>query len=425
MKLFPLLALIVIVPGGLFGQQKMPGTPVVDLRQLIDEALQNNPEIHAARRKADAAHAKSAQSGLLDNPELTYMREEMPGFRWSQSEMQKIGFMQTVRFPSKLSSESEIAAFNAEHAHHNSREKELEVIAKLKSVYYELWFLQQSIALNKENARLMRQFVAIAKTKFGVGDASLQDVLKANVELSSIENQGSVLHQQEKSAQAMLVALLNRQHGDTLGIVVLSDSVEWRIAIESIERQALRSRPMLMHDSLTVEENRSMLSLAKNEYLPDFRIGVEYVTVPVGDFRGWSVSAGITLPFAPWTIGRAASKVEEASADVDASRATLRASRAMVLSNVRDLYFKAESAKRRFDMYRTAILPQARQSLNASLTAYQNGNTDFLMVIDAYRVFAELSSESLMSRTQFEQTVAELEREVGVKEIVSIERNEQ
>jgi outer membrane protein TolC len=176
---------------------------------------------------------------------------------------------------------------------------------------------------------------------------------------------------------------------------------------------------MLLHDSLMVDESRSMLSLAKLEYLPEFKLGVEYVNVPVGDFRGWSVSAGITLPFAPWTIGKAASRVEEASAGVGASSATLNASRNMVLSNVRDLYFRARSAKRQLDSYQTVILPQARQSLNASITAYQNGRTEFLMLVDAYRSLVELAMERLMVRMQLEQSVAELERQVGVQEVVS------
>jgi outer membrane protein TolC len=66
------------------------------------------------------------------------------------------------------------------------------------------------------------------------------------------------------------------------------------------------------------------------------------------------------------------------------------------------------------------ILPQAQQSLKASITAYQNGRTDFLMLFDAYRTLVELSMESLMVRMQFEQAVAELERQVGVPDIVSM-----
>ncbi|HCV42434.1 MAG TPA: hypothetical protein DGH68_03050 [Bacteroidetes bacterium] len=139
----------------------------------------------------------------------------------------------------------------------------------------------------------------------------------------------------------------------------------------------------------------------------------------MGDFRGWSIIAGVSLPFAPWTLGKANARVDEATATVSRSSATLNASRNMVLSNVRDFYFRSQSARSQLDSYRTVVLPQAQLSLKASLTAYQNGRTDFLMLIDAYRMLVELSTESLMVRMQFEQAKSELGRQVGVLDIVS------
>lgn len=190
MRFISMWMLLLLVSRGAYGQQQ---TITLDLHQLVDEVLRNNPEIHASLHQVDAVHAKVGQAGALDDPQLTYMREEMPGFRWNEASMQKIELMQMFRFPSKLSKETEIAEISVEHSHHEHYEKELEIITRLKSAYYELWFVQQSRALNQENSRLLQQFLSIAKTKFGVGDASLQDVLKANVELAKLENQEAVL----------------------------------------------------------------------------------------------------------------------------------------------------------------------------------------------------------------------------------------
>jgi outer membrane protein TolC len=85
----------------------------------------------------------------------------------------------------------------------------------------------------------------------------------------------------------------------------------------------------------------------------------------------------------------------------------------MVAGNIRDLYYKADAAKKQLDSYRQGILPQARQSLSASLTAYQNGATDFLMLMDAYRTQVNLTKEYFMARMQFEQAVTGIEREIG------------
>ena len=169
-----------------------------------------------------------------------------------------------------------------------------------------------------------------------------------------------------------------------------------------------------------IGESKTMLSMAKQEYLPDFKFGIERMTEPMGPFTGWSVSAGVTLPFAPWTLGKASARIDEADAAIIKSNASYTATRNMVASNIKDLYYKASGAKQQLDVYNSEILPQAKQSVQASLTAYQTGTTDFLMLIDAYRTLVNLSKEYFMTRMQFEQTVAALEREVGTQNLSDI-----
>ena len=169
-----------------------------------------------------------------------------------------------------------------------------------------------------------------------------------------------------------------------------------------------------------IDESKTMLSIAKQEYLPDFKFGIERMTEPMGPFTGWSVSAGITLPFAPWTLGKASARVDESEAAINKSKASYTTTRNMVASNIKDLFYKAEGTKQQLINYNSAILPQAKQSIQASLTAYQTGTTDFLMLIDAYRTLVNLSKEYFMTRMQFEQTIAELEREVGTQNLSDV-----
>ena len=398
----------------------LPEPTTLDINFLIAEALTNNPEIRAAELQMDVMASKVPQVRALDDPELTYMREEMPGFRWDEAMYSKLELMQMFRFPSKISAQGRIAEIQVEHAHHDHQEKILDVLGTLKSAYYELWFLQQNMVLNQENIRLMNQFSSIALTKYRVAQISQQDVLKAHIELAMLNNEQISLRQQELSAKAMLMAILNRAPKDTLGFAIIPDELSLVGSLDSLQRIALQVRPMLRHDSLTIVEAEAMRSLAKQEYIPDMKLGLEYVTGPVDGFRGWTVRAGITLPFSPWTLGKASARTDEANATIKRTTASYDASRNMVISSVSNLYYKAEAGKRRLDTYRMAIIPQARQSLTASLTGYETGRTDFLMLIDAYRTYVNLTKEYFMTRMQFEQTVALLEREVGVQDVSTL-----
>ena len=218
----------------------------------------------------------------------------------------------------------------------------------------------------------------------------------------------------------MLMALLNRAPKDTLGYAVIPEEISFNAQLDSLEQRAIQSRPMLIHDSLNVEENRTMLTLAKQEYIPDLKLGVEYLTSPLDGFNGWSLRAIITLPFAPWTLGKSSARVDEASASIRRATTTYTASRNMVLSSVQDLFFKAQSFKQQLNTYRVEIIPQVEQSVRASIAGYQTGTTNFLMLIDAYRTRVATTREYFMSRMQFEQTVADLEKEVGMQDISTV-----
>ena len=417
------LLFMLLVPARVLCQEDsilVPESQTLDLQFLVAEALMNNPDIHAALYQMDVMDAKIPQARSLDYPELSFQSEGMPGFKYDQAMYHREELMQMFRFPSKYSTQGKIAEIESEHAHHDHLERMNDVISRLKKAYYELWFVQQNMVLNQENIRLMKQFAQSARTRYGVGEVSQQDVLKAQVELAMLQNESISLRQQERSAKAMLMALLNRAPKDTLGYAVIPEEISFNAQLDSLEQRAIQSRPMLIHDSLNVEENRTMLTLAKQEYIPDLKLGVEYLTSPLDGFNGWSLRAIITLPFAPWTLGKSSARVDEASASIRRATTTYTASRNMVLSSVQDLFFKAQSFKQQLNTYRVEIIPQVEQSVRASIAGYQTGTTNFLMLIDAYRTRVATTREYFMSRMQFEQTVADLEKEVGMQDISTV-----
>lgn len=395
----------------------IPESAVVDIQLLIVEAMMNNPELRAALYRMDAEDARASSNGGVEPPRLKYMREMMPGFDWSEAMYSRIELMQMLKWPSKYSAERDLATLQSDHAHHDHLEKVNDVILRLKSAYAELWFIQQNIILERENARLLKQFSDIALTRYGSGTVSRQDVLKGLVEASTIGNEILSLRQQELSTKSMLMALLNRTQRDTIGFAVVSEEVKFDVQLDTLLALAMNTRPMLIHDSLTIDENKAMLTIAKKEYIPDVDVGLEHVNSPATGFTGWSVSATITLPFAPWSSAITSSRVDESSANIRSAAAAYDASKNMVIGAIKDSYFKATTAKQQLDNYRLLILPQAEQALNAALASYENGSADFLMLIDAYRLRVSLTKDYFMTRLRFEQSMALLEQQVGIQNL--------
>jgi len=163
-----------------------------------------------------------------------------------------------------------------------------------------------------------------------------------------------------------------------------------------------------------VEENRAMLSLARQGYLPDLALGVQYQNMRASDYDGWMLKAGVTVPVAPWSLFRQGAEVERAEAGVRKAEAVYRSSRTMLAASVRSLHARAEENLARLQAFDTEILPRARESLEAGLRGYQTGGADFLMLLDSYRVLVELRRERIMARMEYEQVLANLEWAAGL-----------
>ena len=385
-----------------------------ELHLLINETLANNPEIEAAFQKMEMTDQWIPQASSLSEPELTFKLMEIPGVQFSKAMYANVGLEQMVTYPSKLSTKKEIAYVQSEHAHHEHAEKILEVLTQLKSSYAMLWYARKVLQLNVENQELLQQVQKIAQTNYAAGRASQPEVLRVNIELERLKSEEASLQQEIASGEGMLRAILNRPNDAAIGTVELGTFTPVQLSYSELLAFAKEHRPMVIHDSLSIIESTLRISLMKQEYIPDFKLSLEYVTYPGQTRSTWTAMAGITIPFAPWTLNKASARVQEATSEEAMRRSMFKASSNMLTSLVRDAYAKVKSLEIKVQSFTLSILPQTEQSLNATLTEYRTGRTSFLMLLDTYKMYQEIKMESAMARMNYEQGIADLEHQVGV-----------
>ncbi len=390
---------------------------VVYLDSLITEAIQLNQEIRSSDLKWKIQIARIPQTSSLDAPSIEYMHEGFTGLKVSEPMYNRFKFMQMIPFPGKLSGEQSVGEIQAKRAYKDHLETISSVIANLKGAYAELWYIQQTIILLRENIQLMNQIAEITLTNYSVGKTLQQDVLKTGIELAKMENELSGYQSREPGIKAMLMSILNREPNDTLGTAVLPDTLQEIPPLSLLLQKALESRQMLQSDSLEIVENEAMYTLSRKDYLPDFTFSVEHLSSPMTGFQGWSVSAGITLPFIPWSRNKAASQIEESELGIQKARAMYASSKTMVLASTRDRYSQLQSLRHQLKQYQSSILPQARQVMQSSLSLYKSGAMDYLMVLDSFRSLTQLRMESIMLRMQFEQAQSQFEQITGIHDL--------
>lgn len=391
----------------------VPGTRLV-LPELIQEVLARNSELVAARKQWEAASQRITQARSLDDPTLSVTLFNVPQtFNVTQTQNSIFGFSQSFPFPGKLALKGDVASRSAEMTEQAVRAKERELVARLKQAYYDLFLTHKAIQIHHEQVELLGQFVEITTAKFRTGKGSQADVLKAQVELSMLFQQLPVLEQRRETAEAMLNTLLDRDSTSPLGIPQEPSQIPLDKTLDDLHRLALNDRPELKAAALAVQRNEQSRALAKRQYYPDFNVAFQrFQNFQAND--GFGAYVALSIPFAFWTKPKYDAGVQEAAAAVSAARAQQHTLENLTRFQVKDLLARLRATDQVAMLYRTTILPQAEQSLEAARVGYRAGKAGFLDLIETQRAWRGFQLEYLKALVDRQLRLAELEQVVGV-----------
>jgi len=405
---------IIMLAAHSFGQ---PGKVVV-LDSLIAEALQNNPQLKAARHQTAAASSRVKQATAWDAPEIGVEFYQTPvqsfpnPFR-DQMEYDYY-FQQMFPFPGKLSAMGKMASSSAEMAGQDYFALERRIIKELKSAYYELYLVQRKISINVENQELMRKFTEIAAKLYQVGMGKQPDLLRAQTELSSLITEGLNLQREKRVIEAMINTLLSRSADQPLGYVpdIGTHLPLWNYV--QLQPLALENRPELKAMSYGIAMAKAELSLAKREYYPDLMGRVMYKDMANTSNDFWSAMVGVNVPLAFWSSRKYTAKTEETEVLVRKAEEEFANMKNMTLFEVQDALVRVQTNQNLVTLYKNTVIPQAEQTLQSTIAAYQTGKTEFLMLIDAYRMLLMAKLDYHMSVMNYMSSQAQLEQSVGL-----------
>lgn len=212
----------------------------------------------------------------------------------------------------------------------------------------------------------------------------------------------------------MLNTLLSRPTDSPLGYVADPDLSLPPLTFEQLRPIALESRPEIHAMQYAIEMNRSELELSRREYFPDFMLRLVYKDMTGTTNNFWSAMAGVNIPLAFWSKGKYTSRVEEDELNVRKAESDFQSMKNMTLFEVQDALVKVQANQNLVLLYRNTVIPQARQTLETTIIAYQTGRSMFLWLIDIYRTLLNAQLSYHQAVMDFMKSQAELERAVGL-----------
>ena len=415
------------------------------LAALLAAADTANPQIVGARRIAEAAGARVPQAGALPDPMigvgLMNVPVARPGLGNDMMTMLQLRVGAELPWPGKLGLSEDVARLEAEAAAWEVERVRQNVRAEVESAYYEIYFVDRALDVTGRNEALVGDFARLTSSKYGVGTAAQPDVLRAQVERTSLSDQLVALREQRVSAAARLNALLARPTDTPVTTVELPETVRVAAlseepggarfasaaladvlpgaspggglpAVAELQGLALEHNPMIQAHVRRVEAQTRALALSEKAKLPDLSITAGYSRrAGLGDFFDVMVSAPVPI--------FASRKQDQGVFEQAAMLAEHEARHAAMVDdlNAEIAALAAELARARDQLLllNDGILPQARTGLASATASYQVGRVDFLTLLDAqvtlYR--HELDYHRLLA--DFATNVAAIERAVGTE----------
>ena len=393
------------------------------LKEFISIALANNPELLEAQNRIKSSREVPSQAGSLDDPILKFELKNLPvdTFKFGQEAMtqKQVTISQKLPYPGKLGLRTDMANKDVGIAEETHDDLKLRIIRDVKQSYFELCFVLAAIEITQQNKKLLEQFVTIAETKYSVGKGIQQDVIKAQVELSKIIDKLIALNKRKETEQGKLNTLMNLLPQTPLRISHGITKSSFNYKIEELQKLTEEHRPVLEQIRLLKERYQVARKLAQKDYYPDFNVGFRYGQREDGRVNGITQNhpdfvsgfVGINIPI--WYKTKQRRKVAEQSYRIDTAQETYNKVRNQIFLNIKTLMDQEAKSSKTLELIKTAILPQARQSLESSLSGYGVDKVDFLSLLDTQVTLLDWEIKYHRELADYEQTLADLEQAVG------------
>lgn len=380
-----------------------PALPKLDtnapLHDFLLFAMLNQPQVEAAYFDWAASVRRITVERSLPDPRITFQSDI------ADTVMSLMpGLMMDFPGPGKLKAAANVATAESDTRYFLFESAVLQTAFALKKAYYQLYFLDAKVSVNRQTLALVTDLEKLARTQNEVGKVTLQDVLRAQIEQDRLTTEIINLDDSHNPLLAQFKAALGlASEQPNPPVPARFESTPLDLSSDQLFATALARNPRLKAMEAEVRRADASLRLAYKSRVPDFNVGVEVDAKASPVFV--TPQLGVTLPI--WR-DKIAAEIAGAQAGQRAAQARLSAEQIALAVEFAEKTFMFRESSRNLALLQERLLPKARQSVEVARAAYLSGQLDFLNLIDAQRTLLGFQLSEVEARTQRELALAEL-----------------
>lgn len=373
------------------------------LEQAIVLAHQHDPWMAGSRHKQRALKALSDGATALPNPKLSFSLVNLPSesFSFHQEAMTqvKVGVSQMLPRGDSLDIKQRQLQHLSEQQPWRRLERQILVERDITQRWLAAFQAHHTIELIEQDRELFQHLADVAQSNYasGLGKTRQQDVVRAQLELTRLEDRLTLLQEQLATNQVSLTEWLvseeNIENGYPLNLDHRFPKVKLKFASlmdaswkDKHWLQVLRKHPVIKNLDLQVMVGKQEVELANQNYKPQWSLNASY-SYRADDAFGrdradfFSIGAGVEIPL--FSSRREDSKVQAAKEQTEEVKTEKRLLLRQLLAGAKSSTTRLKQLNKRYDLFEGDLLSAVSEQAEASLTAYTNDEGDFTEVVRA------------------------------------------
>lgn len=378
---------LILLPSGVSAMDDSPG--LLTLSEAERLALDLDPVTKSFVAKSESLEEQAVADGQLADPQLKLGVMSLPldTFDLDQEPMTQLQVGIQQSFPPgdtlRYRKERTLALSETEQA--RSLERALDVLRKVRIRYLQVYY--QTVAKNilEENRDLFSRLLEITQRQYAAGRDNQHDVLRAQLELSLIDDRILEITQSREVA----VAELGKYTGSIAANRTIPPDFPVLSGIPSLKqiRDQLVSHPLIKIEDANLLASDKKINEVEQRYKPGFNIEVTYGERSARDVDGSQLPDMLTAMLMmdlPIFTDKRQDRQLAAAKKANVAMQFTRTDRLLEISSMAEAeYANWQRLTDRLTLYEKRAVADAKMNADSTLKAYQNDVADFTTLMRA------------------------------------------
>jgi outer membrane protein, heavy metal efflux system len=380
--------------------------PEFNLPQLEAMALASSRSVLAVRDQVDAARFAVDSAAAFPNPELEYLSgtARSRGVGGTPGDARSLAVTQPLDMPWKRFARIEAAEAGLAATTAGARAFEADLLARLRSRYFEVLRREAELRNAKEDVALMEGVRSRIALRVETGEAARFELIKADAETLNAQKTAQAASYRLAQARSLLQQMVGTALPPEFALSTRLRDVPPLQPLALLQKQLAENSPELARGRAEMQRAQRQLDLERAQRWPNLALKASVDEDP--DVRTSKFGLVVSIPL--WDRRRG--PVGEAAAQLSRARNELESNQFVLGQAIEAAYQQYEIAQTQVTALESGIVRQSEAALKVAEAAYRFGERGFIEVLDAQRVFRAARAELITARYELAAAWVEIER---------------